>query len=128
MRIIDRLSLYLDAKRITPYAFERLNQVANGYLKKQQRGKGTIGSDIVERIHKNYPDLNLVWLFSGLGDMILDAELVKHVLQESRSAYTRDERTQHLQDRIAMLESALADKVKIISMLEQQIEFTKQRN
>ena len=58
MRIIDRLAQYLAYKKITAYAFERTCQVANGYLKKQLKGKGSIGSDILLRIYNNYLDLD----------------------------------------------------------------------
>jgi hypothetical protein len=123
MRIIDRLIEYLDYKRVTPYSFERTCQVANGYLKKQQKGKGSIGSDILERIHKNYFDLDMVWLITGEGDMLVEESeksTGKHVLQEEKKYYTKDEIIKHLRERVILLESSLADKEKIIALLEAQ--------
>ena len=85
MRIIDRLLSYLAAKRITAYSFERNCKVANGYLKKQHRGKGSIGSDILERIHQNYFDINLVWLITGEGEMLNNvSEAEANILREAR--------------------------------------------
>jgi hypothetical protein len=121
MRVIDRLLKYLAYKRITAYSFERTCQVANGYLKKQQKGKGTVGSDILERIHQNYSDLNLVWLISGKEEMIpegIENNGVKNQLQEERHYYTKDEMIKFLSERISILERSLADKEKIIHMLE----------
>jgi hypothetical protein len=118
MRIIDRLLKYLMYKKITAYSFERTCQVANGYLKKQQKGKGTVGSDILERIHRNYFDLNLTWLISGEEEMILENNGVKNQLQEERHYYTKEEMIKFLSERISILERSLADKEKIIHMLE----------
>jgi beta-galactosidase beta subunit len=121
MRVIDRLLKYLAYKRITAYSFERTCQVANGYLKKQQKGKGTVGSDILERIHRNYFDLNLVWLISGRDEMLVEPgenKEVKNQLQEEKHYYTKDEIIQFLSERISLLERSLADKEKIIDMLE----------
>lgn len=124
MRIIDRLIEYLEYKRITAYSFERNCQVANGYLKKQQKGKGSIGSDILERIHKNYFDLDMVWLITGEGDMLVaedsDKATKRQMLQEEKKYYTRDEIIKFLRERVALLESSLADKEKIIALLEAQ--------
>lgn len=118
MRIIDRLARYLDYKRISVYSFERNCQVANGYFKKQQKGKGTVGSDILERIYKKYDDLNLHWLVGGEGGMIRDDVETRLLMEESKQYYSKDEMIQFLNDRIALLQKALTDKEKIIYMME----------
>ncbi len=131
MRIIDRLIKYLEYKKITAYSFERTCQVANGYLKKQQKGKGTIGSDILERIHKHYFDIDLLWLVTGEGNMIdvdaADRETKKLLLQEEKQYYSKDEMVKFLQERVALLESSLADKEKIIALLEVQVQKVKKK-
>lgn len=131
MRIIDRMAKYLEYKRITAYSFERTCQVANGYLKKQIKGKGAIGSDILERIHKNYFDLDLVWLISGEGNMInldaTDKETRRLLLHEDKQYHSKDETIKLLQERIALLESSLTDKEKIIALLETQLSDAKQK-
>jgi hypothetical protein len=45
--------------------------LSNGYLGKQLKGKGAVGSDILERIKENYTDLSLIWLVTGKGAMLL---------------------------------------------------------
>lgn len=71
MRVIDRLNQYLEVKGVSAYAFERACGVANGYLGKQLKGKGSIGSDILEKVWQKYPDLNLAWLITGNGKMLV---------------------------------------------------------
>lgn len=70
MRTIDRLANYLAISKVTRHAFEKACGVANGYIAKQLKGKGSIGSDIVQRIITQYPDLNLEWLIMGKGEML----------------------------------------------------------
>jgi hypothetical protein len=125
MRIIERLTAYIEYKKIKPSVFEKKCLLANGYLKKQHKGKGSIGSEIIARIHKIYEDLNINWLMTGEGEMIdpefEDKELKRQTLQEDKNYYTKDEMIKFLQERVALLETSLADKEKIIAMLEKQV-------
>lgn len=123
MRIIDRLTKYLRQKAITAYSFERKCQIANGYLKKQVRGKGSIGSEILARIYQHYPDLNLLWLISGEGEMLLpenEIRALNNQVEEEKIFYTKDERIEFLNERIILLESSLADKKRIIALMEKR--------
>ncbi len=120
MRIIDRLTKYLEYKKITAYSFERNCKVANGYLSKQRKGKGTIGSDILERIYQNYSDLNLTWLLAGEEDMLLKIPRGQSYFSEPLHGYAKEETVRQLNDKINLLQQALRDKDKIISLLEER--------
>lgn len=109
MRVIDRLNQYLEAKRITAYAFERACGVANGYLGKQLKGKGSIGSDILEKISQEYPDLNLVWLITGQGKMLV-RPLRRKPLSETDGFEMQDD------------EQVYAVRNKLIEVLKEQLE------
>lgn len=121
MRTIDRLYRYLKLRNITPYAFERNCGLSNGYLHKQALGKGSIGSDIIERILLKYPDINLPWLMNGEGAMTkTSSETSGMELEEEEKLYitTQIEMIAMLRNQIAVLEASLNDKNKIISLLE----------
>lgn len=124
MKVTDRLQEYLNFRKISPYTFERTCGIANGYLKKQMKGKGSIGSEIVERITDKYKDLNITWLLTGKGQMLLvNYPLNEQVsaIAESQLEYEKNEQVLHgLREKILILENALADKEKIIRMLEKQ--------
>ena len=124
MKVIDRLQEYLAYKQISPYTFERSCGIANGYLKKQMKGKGSIGSDIVERITEKHKDLNVTWLLTGKGQMLItNYKASDHVsaIAERESMYaTNEQLISLLREKILILENALADKEKIIRLLEQQ--------
>lgn len=130
MRTIDRLLEYITMKKITVYAFERSCQVSNGYLKKQSKGKGAIGSHVLEKIHRKYPELNLLWLVTGKGAMINplpSRDIESLALEEDKPYYTKDEMINYLQARVTLLEAALVDKEKIIAMLEGKLQEPKKK-
>ena len=62
---------------------ERL-EVSKGYITKTFAKKSAMGSDLLERIMRLFPQLNIVWLLTGDGDMILEGE--------NPAAITRDYR------------------------------------
>ncbi|MES2372696.1 MAG: hypothetical protein V4557_08960 [Bacteroidota bacterium] len=128
MRLIERLQEYLVHSNISAYAFEHSCNLSNGYLGKQLKGKGSVGSDILERIKENYVELSLVWLVTGKGSMILplpenSSEILATELNEEQNVYftSKDEVIRILNKQIETLETTIADKDKIIALLEEQV-------
>ena len=124
MKVTDRLQEYLLHRQISPYTFERTCGIANGYLKKQMKGKGSIGSKIVERITDKYKDLNITWLLTGNGHMVITNYPLNEqmfAIAEKEQEYAKNEKlVETLREKILILENALADKEKIIKLLEKQ--------
>lgn len=128
MRLIERLQEYLDYSNITAYAFEHQLGLSNGYLGKQMRGKGTVGSEILEKIKQHYTDLSLIWLVTGKGSMLVSVpkhgnDVFSSELNEEQHIYftSKDEVIALLNKQIAKLEATVADKEKIILLLEDQL-------
>jgi hypothetical protein len=128
MRLIDRLQEYLKYSHISAYTFEHSCGLSNGYLGKQLKGKGAVGSDILERIKEIYVDLSIVWLVTGKGHMLLS--LPKHQqsrvenisemdAEEAILSSTKDEMVKLLKRQVEQLETMVADKDKIISLMEE---------
>ncbi|MET0393060.1 MAG: hypothetical protein ABW019_07950 [Chitinophagaceae bacterium] len=120
MRLIDRLSKYLSSKGVTAYEFERSCNIANGYLGKQLKGKGSVGSDILEKVSREYPDLNLVWLITGEGRMIVNRKKQKPAgeendleMQDHEAVYdARNKLIKVLKEQIEVLSSSVPGKKK----------------
>jgi hypothetical protein len=74
MKIIDRITLFIQHKNLSMRAFDMSIGVGNGYTSKQSKSGASVGSDVLERIIDVYPDLNPMWLISGKGAMTLDIE------------------------------------------------------
>ncbi len=43
---------------------------SNGYILRMQKNNASIGSDVIENIIRIYPQLNVVWLLTGEGEML----------------------------------------------------------
>ncbi len=126
---MDRLYRYLAQHDISAYAFEHTCGLSNGYLGKQLKGKGNIGSAVIEKIKMHYPDLNIHWLVTGQGSMKADVYDIPHLeevnqLQEESKTYIHVQATliQSLQKQIQQLEQTIADEESIIYYLEKSIQ------
>jgi len=113
MRLTDRLPVYLAYKGISVYLFEKTCGIGNGYIGKQMKAKGAIGSDILERIAARYPDLNMNWLITGKGKMLQrpaaaaknDGEL--YLMEEAPAYKIKNKLVGILQEQIRILETSL---------------------
>ena len=47
---------------------------SNGYTLRMVKNNASIGSDVIENILKVYPQLNVVWLITGEGEMLKKQE------------------------------------------------------
>jgi transcriptional regulator with XRE-family HTH domain len=121
MRVVDRLYKYMEYKQITAYAVEKACRIANGYLGKQKRGKGSIGSEILEKICRFYDDIDITWLIVGEGDMILENARIQNMVSEDKQFYSKDEMIEFLKGQVSLLQAALEDKRKIIAMMEKEV-------
>lgn len=64
-RPIDRLEILLKEEKIAAKAFEAKVGISNGYIAAQKKGKGTIGSEAIEKFLLFYPHWDLYWLVTG---------------------------------------------------------------
>ena len=68
---IHRLEEFIHFKNLSLYAFENSIQASRGSISKAIKHEKSIGTNVVENILKEYPELNPNWLFTGKGEMIL---------------------------------------------------------
>ncbi len=65
----ERIKLYILKKGLSKSAFYEASGLSNGFLDKTHN----IGSDKIEKILKAYPDINLEWIITGKGEMLVKA-------------------------------------------------------
>ena len=70
-KTIHRIMLLIKHLGISARQFDISIGTANGYILRMQKNNASVGSDIIERIIKLYPQVNLVWLITGKGDMFI---------------------------------------------------------
>ncbi len=125
MRLLDRLYQYLELQVISAYAFEHNCGLSNGYLGKQFRGKGSVGSAVLEKIKMQYPELNIYWLITGEGNMTSKVYTqsssfsIFNVEEEGNNIFQlQSALIEALKKQVINLEQIVADKESIIYLLE----------
>jgi hypothetical protein len=121
MKTIERIAMYLQFRAITPHSFERKIHLSNGYFSKQTKNLGSVGSDILVKIHDSYPELNMLWVLTGEGKMILEeAEMMPdQKVEDFGVRYTSEnKRLKSLESDMEKLSIVLKDKEKIIGLYE----------
>lgn len=74
MRKIDRFLQYLDYKGITENKATVDCELSKGLIGQAKSGKSDLGNKAVEKVLSFYQDLSRVWLLTGEGSMLINAE------------------------------------------------------
>jgi hypothetical protein len=124
MKPIERIAIYIQFKKISPHAFEKKNDLSNGYFTKQLKHLGSVGSDILIRIHHTYTDLDILWILTGEGQMIKedsrDGQQVNEIILEdfTNKYASENKKLKKLENEFDKLQNSLSDKEKIIGLYE----------
>lgn len=91
MDLVSRLKHYLDYRQIsvTQFADECAIPRPTGSQLLAGRNK-KVSDEIIGKIHSAYPDLNIVWLMFGEGDMVTDSNIEISEPQKSEKDDTPD--------------------------------------
>jgi hypothetical protein len=115
MKIIDRLSEYIEYKNISLNAFDKSIEASNGYIGRQIKNKASVGGDIIEKISCTYPDLNLEWLITGKGSMLKNQPDVLPLASDPQVQYGKqNDEIRYLKKIIENQQKELDNKQKII--------------
>lgn len=74
LKTVDRLMIFIKESGLSARKFDLSIGASNGYTLRMSKKRASIGSDVIERILKIYPDLNVVWLLTGEGHMLKSQE------------------------------------------------------
>ena len=98
--------------------------MSNGYFSKQLKHLGSVGSDILIRIHQTYTDLDILWVLTGEGQMLkeemLHSEQIDNsIIEDFTNKYTNEnKKLKKLENDFDKLQTSLSDKEKIIGLYE----------
>ena len=76
-KTINRIVEFVSHMGMSVRQFDISIGAANGYTLRMEKNNASVGSDVIERIVKTYPRLNLVWLITGKGQMFIDQTDIK---------------------------------------------------
>jgi hypothetical protein len=124
MKPIERIAIYIHFKKISPHAFEKKIELSNGYFSKQLKHLGSVGSDILIRIHHAYTDIDILWVLTGEGQMLKDEmqhsqQIDDCILEDFTNKYANEnKKLKKLESDFDQLQTNLSDKEKIIGLYE----------
>jgi hypothetical protein len=124
MKPIERIAIFIHFKKISPHAFEKKIELSNGYFSKQLKHLGSVGSDILIKIYLAYPELDILWILTGEGQMLKLAEQESQqiddiILEDFTNKYTSEnKKLKKLENDFDKLQTSLTDKEKIIGLYE----------
>ena len=124
MKPIERIEIFIHFKKISPHAFEQKIELSNGYFSKQLKHLGSVGSDILIRIYQAYPELDILWVLTGEGQMLKEAMLQNEqidnsIIEDFTNKYTNEnKKLKKLENDFDKLQTSLSDKEKIIGLYE----------
>jgi hypothetical protein len=124
MKPIERIEIFMHFKKISPHAFEQKIDLSNGYFSKQLKNLGSVGSDILIKIYQAYPELDILWILTGEGQMLKLAEQESQqiddiILEDFTNKYTSEnKKLKKLENDFDKLQTSLTDKEKIIGLYE----------
>lgn len=70
IKTIDRLWQFIQHAGLSARQFDLSIGASNGYTLRMRKNHASIGSDVIETILRTYPQLNVVWLLTGEGEML----------------------------------------------------------
>ncbi|WP_299520373.1 hypothetical protein [Winogradskyella sp.] len=115
-KAINRIIKLVETLNISARQFDMSIGTANGYTLRMQKNNASVGSDVIERIIKTYPEVNLVWLITGKGDMFITTPSKPKIRsKEEIEAYI----SERLEQKLSEEKKALLDEIlKEIDELE----------
>jgi hypothetical protein len=115
MKPIERIAIFIHFKKISPHAFEQKIELSNGYFSKQLKHLGSVGSDILIKIYQAYPELDILWILTGEGQMLKeDVRQNEHIneiiLEDFTNKYTSEnKKLKKLENDFDKLQTSLSD-------------------
>ncbi|MFY0481638.1 hypothetical protein ACI6PS_03460 [Flavobacterium sp. PLA-1-15] len=124
--IKERVMYFIDNQRFKKVDFFNKIDVTSANFRGNQI-KSSLSSTTIERIITNYPQLNLHWLITGKGKMLLSKEEINYTVDENQLGVVNeptnnDDIIEVLKDQVAELKKdkieLIKDKEKLYSLLE----------
>jgi transcriptional regulator with XRE-family HTH domain len=76
MDIVTRLKLFMDYTKLPSSQFADLAQIPRPTLSQIMNGRNKkISNELITKLHEAFPQLNVLWLMFGDGDMVFDENI-----------------------------------------------------
>lgn len=71
IKTIGRIMMLIQHLNLSARKFDISIGASNGYILRMNKNNASVGSDVIEKIIEVYPQVNLIWLITGKGPMLL---------------------------------------------------------
>ncbi len=112
----ERLIAYLSKKRITKSSFAREVGVSNAFISSIRK---SISPEVLQKIKEAFPDLNIEWLMTGEGNMIL-AESIEgnQIAVAGRDAINNNNHPQTIEELVSIIKKDQEQRDRLIAIIE----------
>lgn len=110
-KTVHRIIKLISELKLSARQFDISIGTANGYILRMQKNNASVGSDVIERIIKEYPQVNLVWLITGKGEMFIteQAETKVRSKQEIEAYIDNKLKSKLTEEKKALLDEILSE-------------------
>ena len=120
--MLIRIKQYLDHRGISVAQFERQIGMSNASFGKSLKTGGTIGADKIEKILREYPEINPIWLVTGKGQMMKSyTDVEASNASEPDEIYGIKSDDKKLKDEIINLQRKRITDLELIDLLKDRI-------
>ena len=98
-KTINRIIDFIHHKDMSVRQFDISIGAANGYTLRMEKNNASVGSDVIERINKRYPKLNLVWLITGKGPMFIEESINDEIPKIDMETFINDKLNEKMECR-----------------------------
>ncbi|MBW3518574.1 helix-turn-helix domain-containing protein [Flavobacterium sp. NKUCC04_CG] len=113
---VERVKFFIKFKKISLRKFAEIIGVSHSLINNTK----SLGSDKLESILSNYPEINPIWLLTGKGEMLVDYshdEFADETVKTGSIALNNE--MQLLKEMNLLLQASLTDKERLIKLLEE---------
>lgn len=117
-----RIKQYIDYKGLNISSFEDKSTLTNGAIHRVVKNDTTLNGESIAAIGENWTDLNLNWLMTGTGEMLLNASVVQEPGNEYNKGAKAFDEIKWCKDALKRADEQIALQKDMIETLKQIIE------
>ena len=106
MKVVARLKQFIENQGVSYNSLDVKLGAGKGYIGKQIKNQGSIGSDVLEKLLSQYPELNPKWLLTGKGQMLTQNERTQ---EECQACVEKERKIIELEAQVRLLKELLQE-------------------
>ncbi len=118
----ERIKQYIDYKGLNIRSFEIKSTLKNGAIHRVVKNNTSLNGESIAAIGETWQDLNLNWLMTGTGEMLIDPPVVSEPVNEYNKERKLADELKWYKDALSRADEQIALQKEMIETLKQIIE------